>query len=221
MSARVISVNLGRPAAATWARPLGMTSIDKTPKNGPTRVGELGVEGDQVTDTKHHGGVYQAVYAFAREDLDLWGERLGARLPDGRFGENLTTEGIDVNEALIGERWRVGTVELEVVSVRIPCNVFKGWMGATGVDNAGWVKRFTQEGRPGPYLRVRVPGVLQAGDELTVVHRPDHQVTVSTMFRAFTTERDRMSELLAVRGVLAPSVREEVERYAARAASSG
>ena len=93
-----------------------MTSIDKTPKNGPTRVEELGVEGDQVTDTKHHGGVYQAVYAFAREDLDLWGERLGARLPDGRFGENLTTDGIDVNEALIGERWRVGTALLEVIT---------------------------------------------------------------------------------------------------------
>jgi MOSC domain-containing protein YiiM len=221
MTARVISVNVGRPVVESWAGSLGVTAIKKSSVTGPTRVEELGVEGDQVADTKHHGGVYQAVYAFAREDLDLWGDRLGRRLPDGMFGENLTTSSIDVNEALIGERWRVGTVELEVVSVRIPCNVFKGWMGATGVDNAGWVKRFTQEGRPGPYLRVRVPGVLQAGDELTVVHRPDHQVTVSTMFRAFTTERDRMSELLAVRGVLAPSAREEVERYAARAASSG
>ena len=220
MSARVISVNVGRPVAASWATPLGMTSISKTPRSGPTRVEELGVAGDQVADTKHHGGVHQAVYAFAREDLDLWSERLGTRMPAGRFGENLTTEGIDVNEALIGERWRVGTVELEVVNVRIPCNVFKGWMGANGIDNKAWVKRFTREGRPGPYLRVRVPGVLEAGDELIVVHRPDHDVTVTTMFRALTTERELIPRLLAARDVLAPRVLAGVEEYVEQAATS-
>ncbi|MGH3508517.1 MAG: MOSC domain-containing protein [Nocardioidaceae bacterium] len=220
MSARVISVNAGRPVAASWAPPLGMTSISKTPRLGPTRVDELGVAGDQVADTKHHGGVDQAVYAFAREDLDVWSERLGTPLPDGRFGENLTTQGIDVNEALIGERWRVGTVELEVVNVRIPCNVFKGWMGANGIDNKAWVRRFTHEGRPGPYLRVRVPGVLEAGDDLTVVQRPNHDVTVTMMFRAFTTERELIPALLAAREVLAPKVLAEVEQYVDRAATT-
>ena len=68
----------------------------------------LGLEGDQVADTKHHGGVDQAVYAFAREDLDFWEGELGRPIRDGQFGENLTTEGIDVNEALVGERWQIG-----------------------------------------------------------------------------------------------------------------
>jgi MOSC domain-containing protein YiiM len=217
MTARVISVNVGRPVVESWAGSLGVTAIKKSSVTGPTRVEELGVEGDQVADTKHHGGVYQAVYAFAREDLDLWGDRLGRRLPDGMFGENLTTSGIDVNEALIGERWRVGTVELEVVDVRIPCSVFQGWLGINGLESKAWVRRFTAEGRPGPYLRVRQPGVLQAGDELRVVHRPDHDVTVTTMFRAFTTERGLLPRLLDARDALPPSAVSDAERYVADA----
>ena len=114
--------------------------------------------GDQVSDTKHHGGIDQAVYAFAREDLDAWGEILGQPIRDGQFGENLTTSGIDVNEALMGERWRIGTVLFEVADVRIPCNDFKNWMGESDYDTKAWVKRFTAEGRPGPYLRVLEEG---------------------------------------------------------------
>jgi MOSC domain-containing protein YiiM len=218
MAARVISVNVGRPVVESWAGSLGVTAIKKSPVGGAARVEELGVEGDQVADTKHHGGVYQAVYAFAREDLDLWGDRLGRRLPDGMFGENLTTEGIDVNEALIGERWRIGTVEVEVVDVRIPCTVFQGWLGVSGLDSKAWVKRFTAEGRPGPYLRVRRPGMLQAGDPLNVIDRPDHDVTVSMMFRAFTTERELLPRLLAARESLSPSAVADVEKYVADAA---
>jgi MOSC domain-containing protein YiiM len=215
--ARVLSINVGRPVAAPWAGDLGVTAIHKRPLDGPVRVEELGVAGDQVADVKHHGGVHQAVYAFAREDLDLWGERLGRDLPAGQFGENLTTVGIDVNEALVGERWRVGTAEFEVADVRIPCNVFKGWIGESGLDNKAWVKRFTAEARPGPYLRVTRPGTITAGDALTVVHRPEHDVTVSLMFRAFTTERDLLPRLLDVGESLVPGARRAAEQYLARA----
>ena len=101
------------------------------------RVATLGVEGDQVSDTVHHGGPDQAVYAFAREDLDCWARELGRDIRDGQFGENLTTVGIDVNEAEVGERWRIGTAVFEIASVRIPCNDFKNWMGASGYEDRG------------------------------------------------------------------------------------
>ncbi len=84
------SVNVGRPREATWAE-IGRTSIDKQPVSGPVEVDTLGLAGDQVSDTRHHGGVDQAVYAFAREDLDRWAEVLGEEIRDGQFGENLTT----------------------------------------------------------------------------------------------------------------------------------
>ena len=95
------------------------------------------------------------------------------------FGENLTTVGIDVNEAELGEQWRVGTALLEVRSVRIPCNDFKCWLGENGFDNTGWVKRFAADERPGPYLRVVEAGVVEVGDPVSVEHRPGHGVTVS------------------------------------------
>ena len=179
------------------------------------RATTLGLEGDQVSDVQHHGGVDQAVYAFAREDLDAWTETLGREIRDGQFGENLTTSGYDVNEAEVGERWQVGTTVLEVASVRIPCNDFKGWMGESGFDNTAWVKRFAAVGRPGPYLRVVQEGMLDAGDPVEVVHRPGHGVTVSTMFRALTTEHALLPGLLAVEGLVAEA-RERAEKYVAR-----
>jgi MOSC domain-containing protein YiiM len=212
--ARVVSVNVGTPVGADWAGDLRRTAIRKHPVDGPVRVGPLGVDGDQVADTRHHGGTYQAVYAFAREDLDTWAARLGQDIPDGQFGENLTTAGIDVNEAWIGEHWRIGTTVLEVIEVRIPCNVFKGWMHQSRFDDTAWVKRFTAEGRPGPYLRVVQPGVLAAGDALEVVHRPDRSVTVSTVFRALTTDRHLLPTLLDA--PVSPRVRLHAEAYVDR-----
>lgn len=194
--AYVASINIGQPQVASWAG-IGRTSIDKVSISGPVEVHSLGIAGDQVSDPRHHGGVDQAVYAFAREDLDRWGEVLGQPIRDGQFGENLTTVGIDVNQALIGEQWRIGTVLLEITDVRIPCNVFKNWMGESGYDKLAWVKRFTAEGRPGPYLKVLEEGTLQAGDELHVLRRPDHGVSVTAYFQAQTTNRAALAELKA------------------------
>jgi MOSC domain-containing protein YiiM len=148
--------------------------------------------GDRVHDHRHHGGTYQAVYAYAREDLDYWAAQFGHPLANGVFGENLTTIGLEVNQALIGERWRIGAdVVLEVTSPRIPCSTFQGWL-----KRRGWIKRFTQAVRPGSYLRVVEPGRVQAGDPVEVVSRPDHDVTVALTFRALTTEPELLPRLL-------------------------
>ena len=209
------SVNVGRPKDASWAG-IGRTSIDKHPVSGPVTVDALGLADDEASDVKHHGGTDQAVYAFAREDLDRWVEVLGTEIRDGQFGENLTTVGIDVNESEIGERWAVGTVELEVSAVRTPCSDFKEWMGLTGYDNTAWVKRFTAAGRPGPYLRVVRSGVIAAGDEISVVHRPGHGVTVAMLFRALSTEPALLSAVLEAEA-LGAKVRRRAERRVGRA----
>jgi len=198
--AQVVSVNVGRPREFAWAG-IGRTSIDKQPVNGLVQVGRLGLEGDQVSDTKHHGGVDQAVYAFAREDLDWWAAELGRDVRNGQFAENLTTRGIDVNDAEVGERWRVGSAVLEIAMVRTPCNDFKNWQRLNGFDDRAWVKRFALQGRPGPYLRVIQEGGMRAGDDLTVVHQPGHGITVSMMFRALTTQPALLPELLKVDGL--------------------
>jgi len=211
----VRTVSVGQPRDSAWIGDEA-TSIEKLPVDGPVEVGPLGLAGDQVSDTIHHGGPDQALYVFAREDLDRWGEVLGLPLRDGQFGENLTTSGIDVNEAEVGERWRIGTALVEVASVRTPCYKFQGWMGASGFDNKQWVKRFAADRRPGPYLRVLEPGRVAAGDELSVVHRPGHGVTVSLMFRALIFEPALLPRLLEVDGLIAGARRKAEEYVAAR-----
>jgi MOSC domain-containing protein YiiM len=206
------SVNVGTPREAPWAG-IGRTSIDKASVVGPVEVHRLGLVGDQVSDTRSHGGRDKAVYAFAREELDWWGDQLGDELRDGEFGENLTTSGLAIDDAEVGERWRVGSAVLEVASVRTPCNDFKSWVGRNGHDNTAWVRRFAEHARPGPYLRVVQPGVLRAGDPIDVVHRPGHGVTISMMFRALHREPGLLLRLLEVDG-LTEEARRRAEAFA-------
>ncbi|GGU94826.1 sulfurase [Kitasatospora herbaricolor] len=196
---QLLSLNIGRPRPNPW-KGIALTGIDKRPVDGPVAVtapgpkgtGAVGLAGDRVYDVKHHGGADQAVYAYAREDLDRWEPGLGRPLADGCFGENLTTAGLDVNGALIGERWRIGPdVVLEVSCPRIPCGTFQGWL-----ERAGWIKEFTRAALPGAYLRVIEPGEIRAGDRIEIVHRPEHQVTVAVSFRALTTAPELLPGLL-------------------------
>ncbi|WNI21784.1 MOSC domain-containing protein [Streptomyces sp. ITFR-16] len=196
---KVLSVNIGRPRPNPW-KGLEATGIDKRPVAGPVAVtapgpkgtGAVGLAGDRVHDVKHHGGADQAVYAYAREDLDGWQGEFGRPLTDGVFGENLTTLGLDVNGALIGERWRIGPdVVLEVSCARIPCATFQGWL-----ERDGWIKRFTRAARPGAYLRVIEPGDIRTGDPVEIVHRPAHDITVALEFRAMTLHPELLPRLL-------------------------
>lgn len=202
------SVNVGRPRATSGTRE-ERTAIGKAPANGPVRATRLGLDGDAVGSPDVHGGVDMAVYAFAREDLDDWQRELGLTLPDGWFGENLTTYGLDVNAALVGERWRIGEALFEIAKVRIPCNTFQVRMAEAGAPPRGWVRRFTEAARPGPYLRVLEEGVIRAGDPIEVVHRPDHGITVTDMFGALTTGSSLLPRLLEIDG-LAESIRMKV-----------
>ncbi len=220
----VISVNVGRAAPSEHTdSPSGLTGIGKRPVAGPVRVaapgprgvGGSGVEGDGIGDLRHHGGDHQAVYAYAREDLDWWEAELARELPGGIFGENLTTAGIDLTGALVGERWRVGAeAVLEVASARIPCRTFQGVLG-----ERAWVKRFTGAVRPGAYLRVVREGRISPGDPIEVVGRPDHDVTVGLWFRAFTTERELLPRTLAAGAAMEPKAHEKVQAYLRRQAT--
>ena len=192
---RVISVNVGQAVDAEWAGKLKRTAIDKRPVTHRVPVHVNGLAGDQRADKENHGSPGQAVYAYAREDYDWWERELGRDLRDGRFGENLTTSGLDVNGALIGERWRIGTALLEVTGPRVPCVVFRNWL-----DEPGWVKRFTAAGRPGAYLKVLELGELGVGDEVEVVRRPAESVTVAEAFRAYHRDAALLRRLLALPG---------------------
>ena len=199
MTARVHSVNLGRPTAGIIKR---LTGIDKHPTDeisvfdpGPKGTGASGVDGDAVVNLRHHGGTTQAVYAVAREELDWWSIDLGRELAPGTFGENLTTAGFDVDASVIGEQWRIGgSVVLTVTSPRVPCATFAAHMGVRG-----WVKAFTARGRTGAYLSVTQSGTIRPGDEIDVAWRPGHGFTVPDVFRAWMGDRELARGVLAAR----------------------
>jgi MOSC domain-containing protein YiiM len=178
--ARLLSVNVGRPQPVGLRRGRTVRSaIGKAPVDGRVRVAGVNVEGDDQADRRVHGGPDKAIYAYAREDAAWWEGELGRELGPGAFGENLTVEGIDVSGAVIGERWRLGTVELEVCQPRFPC--FK--LGLRFGDPL-MLKRFTQAERPGAYLRIVREGEIGAGDTIEVGERPDHGITIALVARA-------------------------------------
>lgn len=199
--AKVLTVNLARPRPDPdkGKRPTG---IDKQPTDtavavrapGPMHGGlGSGLAGDLIGNQQVHGGDDQAVYAYAREDLDAWQPTLKRSLANGSFGENITTTGIDLTDARIGDRWHVGCdgLVLEVSAPRIPCRTFAAWL-----EVGGWVKTFTQAAVPGAYLRVINPGTVQGDDPIILVDRPDHAVTIGLVFRAVTLEPELLPRLL-------------------------
>ncbi|MEU8607116.1 MOSC domain-containing protein [Actinoplanes sp. NPDC048791] len=198
--ATVLQVNLAVPEQSD-AKNVGMTGINKQPVDhpvpvrapGPKRTGlHSGLVGDQIFDIDNHGGDDQAVYAYAREDYDWWEQQLGRSLPGGLFGENLTTEGLDVNGAVLGETWAIGAeLVLQTTFGRIPCATFQWKMG-----EPRWVKRFAAERRPGAYLRVVRPGEVRAGDEVRILNRPAHGVTIGDSYHAWMHDSDRLRDYL-------------------------
>ena len=166
------------------------TGIDKQPVRGRVAVHPLGLEGDVQVNRKHHGGEGQAVYAYAQEDADFWVAELDRDLPPGRFGENLRTTGLDLRNAVLGDRWRVGTALFEVTAWRTPCaNFARFW------EIPDLVKRFAAHGATGAYLRVLETGEIGAGDPVGIVFRPDHGITVEAAFRITLTQKSRLPEL--------------------------
>lgn len=212
--AHVLSVNVGLPAPATWARRRDQSAIDKRPVEAAA-VSAAGLTGDGYAEQRFHGGPDRAVYAFSREEQHYWSRQLGRAVAPGSFGENLTVVEFDVDQAVLGEHWRVGEVLLEVADVRTPCAVFQNWIGVHHPDAHDWLKEFTARARPGAFLRVLETGTLRRGDPLHVVSRPAQSMSVSAVFTALTTQRQLLPRLLDVPG-LAESRRSTATEYAAR-----
>ncbi len=194
MGARVVAVNVG-PAAVIGerrGRPW-RSAIVKAAIATRVPVGPLGLDGDEQHNRKYHGGPHQAVYAYAAEDAAWWSAELDRTIDAGILGQNLTTEGIDVNAVVVGERWRIGTTLLEATSPRIPCATL-----AKSVGLPGMVKRFARAGRPGAYFRVLQSGTVGAADRIDVVERCAGAPTVADVMAILLFAHERAGELLGL-----------------------
>jgi MOSC domain-containing protein YiiM len=203
---KVLSVNVGLPREFEYNGRPARSAIWKSPVAGRVAARGVNLAGDDQADRRAHGGPDKAVYAYAAEDLDWWAQQLGRPLQFGELGENLTTGGIDVNGALVGERWSVGTTVLEVSEPRVPC-----WRLGVRMNDKLFPRRFTQVLRPGAYLRILVEGDVGAGDEIRVLERPDHELTVRDVLRIYAFNRQEVGRLLAT-----PGMSESWRRWAER-----
>jgi MOSC domain-containing protein YiiM len=190
---RLASVNVGTPRLIEWLGRVDTTSIWKSPVSERVAVRGVNVVGDDQANREVHGGPDKAVYAYAREDIDWWETKLDRSLEHGVFGENLTTEGVDVTAAVIGEVWEVGSAVLEVAQPRIPC-----WKLGARMGDPSFPVYFAAAGRPGAYLRIVQEGEIGAGDEIRVGASPEHGMTVADVARIYHQERSRSAALLAV-----------------------
>ena len=189
----VLSVSVGGIREFDYNGRQAVSAIWKSPVQGRVAVQGVNLAGDEQADRAAHGGPDKAVYAYAIEDTRWWEKELGRSLEHGEFGENLTTEGIDVTEAVVGEHWEIGTTLLEVSEPRVPC-----WRLAVRMNDKHFLRSFTEVGRPGTYLRILREGDVGAGDELRLVDRPDHGLTIGDVFRIYTRDRDDAGRLLSV-----------------------
>jgi MOSC domain-containing protein YiiM len=204
-SGKVLSVNVGRVREFDYNGRPARSAIWKSPAVGRIAARGVNLAGDDQADRQAHGGPDKAVYAYAVEDTRWWEQEIGRALAAGELGENLTTERIELNEALVGERWQIGTTVLEVSEPRIPC-----WRLGVRMNEKMFPRRFTEALRPGTYLRIVVEGDVGAGDEIRVVEKPDHDLTIRDVFRIYTRDRQEVDRLLA-----APRMSETWQRWAA------
>jgi len=190
---RIASVQVGRPRDYEWLGRQLRSGIEKHPVTGPVSVLATHLDGDEQADPEHHGGQDKAVYAYASEDLRWWAQTLGgAALDPGVVGENLTTQGMDLRDAVIGEQWRVGSALLQVSEPRTPC-----WKLGMRMHDPRFPRAFARAGRPGVLLRVLEQGQLWAGAPVTVTHTPEHGVTAADVFALYVGDRHDAERVLS------------------------
>jgi MOSC domain-containing protein YiiM len=202
--ARVLAVSVGRPREFDFHGKLAKSSIWKTPVSGRAAVRGVNLAGDDQADRQAHGGPDKAAYAYAVEDARWWESRENRSFGYAAFGENLTTEGIEVNAALVGEQWAIGSAVFEISEPRVPC-----WRLGVRMSDPGFIRRFTEALRPGAYMRIVAEGDVGSGDAIEVVSKPDHDLSVRDVFRIYTRDRDECARLVEV-----PQMSEAWKRWA-------
>jgi MOSC domain-containing protein YiiM len=202
--ARVLAVSVGRPRVFDYHGRAAKSAIWKSPVEGRVAVHGVNLDGDDQADREAHGGPDKAVYAYAAEDARWWETRESRPFAFAEFGENLTTEGIEVNDALVGERWAIGSAVFELSEPRVPC-----WRLGARMNDPAFIRRFTEALRPGAYMRIVTEGDVGAGDAIMVVSKPDHDLSIRDVFRIYTRDRDECGRLIEV-----PQMSEAWKRWA-------
>jgi MOSC domain-containing protein YiiM len=200
---RIEAIFVGEPKSITDEKGTWLSAIFRIRVEGPIELGERGLTGDRVADTKNHGRPGQAVcvhpiihYDFWNAAYDLEGER---SLNPGSVGENWTISGGDEETVFCGDIYRVGTAIVQVSGPRGPC-----WKQERKLGLEGFLKRTIDSMRTGFYLRVLQTGTVSAGDNWELENRFNEPVSVNLVNQAAYrgVEPDVFERIMRAEGVV-------------------
>lgn len=205
---QVLTVNVSLGRIVSYRGTEVRTGIFKEPAAGRVAVRRLGLEGDIQADPRYHGGLLKAIYSYPHEHYPGWEAYVGQSLPNGQFGENLTTTGLLETDVCLGDQFRFGTAVLEAVQPRSPCFKLGIKMG-----DAAFPKAFLQAGMPGIYWRVIEEGDVASGDRIEVVSRSENRISIHDVWRlVHGGEFDpAMAKIIVANYQLGPEWREPLE----------
>jgi len=200
MVAFVKILNIGLPKQEVFFGREVTTGICKKPVSGPLVLTPQGFEGDGVGDHKHHGGSDKAVCVYSLGHYPYWERVLGIMLPQAAFGENLSVIGMGEDSVCIGDRYRIGTAEVQVSQPRQPCRTLVARYG-----REDFVKLVADSGRTGFYFKVVKAGRVQAGDAVTLAERDARGISVAFANQVFHHDRKNRAAIEKVLNVPALS----------------
>ncbi|HXX71499.1 MAG TPA: MOSC domain-containing protein [Candidatus Acidoferrum sp.] len=185
---KILSLNVGLPRRVLFHDREVMTAIFKSPVDGPLMLYRLNLNGDRQADLEVHGGTNKAVYAYASEHYAYWRQQLPeVDFAWGHFGENMTTEGLREEDALIGDVYRIGQAVVKVTQPRMPCYKLGIRFGRDDM-----VKRFLASGRSGVYFSVVEQGLVNCGDAIEKIGTQPNSISIQDVNRAYANSRDNV-----------------------------
>lgn len=205
---QLLSVNVSPQPAAGGHRRASATGIYKVAVQGEVKIGRAGIEHDFIGDQKNHGGPDQAVYIYGTMDYEWWEQELGKDLEPGTFGENLTIANLESAALSIGDRLQIAGVTLEISAPRLPCSTLARRMG-----NAKFSGKFRRAERPGVYCRVIAPGLVHAGDLVSLEPYGGETLSVLQMFREYYQRtKDETALRRSLRAPISQRARKAIEQ---------
>ena len=215
---KLLSVNVSQPQEVLHNGKRIKTGIFKEPVSGRTMMRRLNIDGDGQGDLSVHGGIHKAVYVYPTEHYDYWKRELRRNdLTYGKFGENLTVEGLLEEAVHIGDVFRIGEALVEVSQPRVPC--FK--LGIK-MNDPQIVKPFLESKRVGFYVRVLEEGEVGAGDAIERTKVGEGQMTVKEIVHLRHLDNTDVvaAEKAASLPALTPSWRDAFDEIVAKARGS-
>lgn len=187
MKATVLEVCVGKPKEIDINGNKELSGIFKYPVEGKLPLSFVNLEGDEQANLKYHGGRTKAVYVYSNTHYPFWCDVMEkSELESSQFGQNITVDGLADDDVYIGDIFQLGTATVEVAQPRIPCAKL-----GVRVGDKEFSTKFLLAGRLGYYLYVIEEGELGSGDEMKLLDRGEHNITVADLWQTtFTPDKD-------------------------------